>query len=127
MEIQPPNGTAAPRSPGEDGDASCCSSGPVGQDALVATAELSSADLTTLRVGQCGVVCDLTAPDQDAERLKIMGVCVGRKVKILKRGDPLILCVWGVRIGVSARLARCVLVKPEIVGASPAASCPLPG
>ncbi|MCC7205111.1 MAG: ferrous iron transport protein A [Phycisphaeraceae bacterium] len=124
MDVKPSNGAAGQITSDPDSAAACCSSGPVGRDALTATANLPSTDLTSLRVGQCGIVHDLTAPDQDAERLKIMGVCVGRKVKILKRGDPLILCVWGVRIGVSARLARTILVKPE--AASPAASCPLP-
>ncbi|MCC7406522.1 MAG: ferrous iron transport protein A [Phycisphaeraceae bacterium] len=124
MDPQPPNGQPGVLQADDLTQPACCSAGPVGQGALAATAALPSTDLTTLRVGQCGIVHDLTAPDQDAERLKIMGVCVGRKVKILKRGDPLILCVWGVRIGVSARLARTILVKLE--AASPAASCALP-
>jgi Fe2+ transport system protein FeoA len=58
----------------------------------------------------CGIVSALDAADDEVERLKAMGVCVGRKVELIQRGDPLILRVLGSRIGLSARLARRVRV-----------------
>jgi Fe2+ transport system protein FeoA len=49
--------------------------------------------------------------DEDGQRLKAMGVCLSRKVELVKAGDPLILRVLGSRIGLSARLARRVWVQ----------------
>jgi Fe2+ transport system protein FeoA len=45
------------------------------------------------------------------ERLKAMGVCLGRTIEVVKSGDPLILKVFGSRIGLSARLAEHVQVR----------------
>lgn len=59
----------------------------------------------------CGQVQTIDADHEDADRLKAMGVCVGRRVEVLRRGDPLILRVLGSRIGVSSRLAKCVVVQ----------------
>lgn len=60
--------------------------------------------------GLCGIVVRIDAADEDAQRLQAMGVCVGRRVELLKAGDPLILRVLGTRLGVSARLAERVIV-----------------
>jgi len=49
--------------------------------------------------------------DSSAAQLMAMGVCAGRKIEVVKRGDPLILRVLGSRIGVSARLAQRVIVQ----------------
>ncbi|HMO99719.1 MAG TPA: FeoA family protein [Kiritimatiellia bacterium] len=61
---------------------------------------------------QCGVVEEVLAPDSDLERLMAMGVCGGRTVELIHVGDPLILKVYGTRIGLSARLAEKIKVKP---------------
>jgi Fe2+ transport system protein FeoA len=50
-------------------------------------------------------------PD-DAVRLMALGVCVGRRITIVKTGDPLIVQVVGARVGLSERLAAGVLVEP---------------
>jgi Fe2+ transport system protein FeoA len=42
--------------------------------------------------------------------LKSLGICVGRRVQLAKVGDPLIVRVLGTRVGLSARLAECVVV-----------------
>ncbi|MCC7191905.1 MAG: ferrous iron transport protein A [Phycisphaeraceae bacterium] len=76
----------------------------VGPDGAVAVS------VDTLHPYHCGVVIEIEAPDDDADRLKAMGVCVGRKVELIQRGDPLILRVLGSRIGLSARLARRIKV-----------------
>ena len=54
----------------------------------------------------CGVVAFLSAADEDVNRLKAMGVCIGRRVEVLQGGDPLIVRAYGSRIGISARVAR---------------------
>ena len=59
---------------------------------------------------QLCVVHDIEAPDDEMDRLMSMGVCRGRVITLVQRGDPLILKVFGSRLGVSARLARRVLV-----------------
>ena len=44
------------------------------------------------------------------ERLLAMGICEGRVVEFVQGGDPLIVKVFGSRIGLSARLAEHVYV-----------------
>lgn len=67
--------------------------------------------LDRLEPGRCGTVREVQAGDDETDRLKAMGVCEGRKVMVVRNGDPLILRVLGSRIGVSARLASRVLVE----------------
>lgn len=66
------------------------------------TAEVS---ITELKPRQLGVITLVDAPDDDTQRLMAMGVCAGRTIEVLQVGDPMILKVYGTRIGVSARLA----------------------
>ncbi len=61
---------------------------------------------------QCGVVRRITAPDDETDRLMAMGVCGDRIVELVQRGDPLIIRVYGTRVGVSARLAERIMVTP---------------
>lgn len=68
--------------------------------------------LTSLQPHQCGRVESVQAQDSDLERLMAMGVCGGRMVELVQVGDPLILRVYGTRVGVSARLAERIQVMP---------------
>jgi Fe2+ transport system protein FeoA len=68
--------------------------------------------LDGLDPGHCGRVREVLAGAPEVERLKAMGICQGRKVMLVRRGDPLILRVLGSRIGLSARLATLVRVEP---------------
>lgn len=56
-------------------------------------------------------VLRLETPPEDATRLKSLGLCVGRRVEVVKSGDPLIVRVLGARVGLSARLAATVYVE----------------
>ena len=47
----------------------------------------------------------------DAGRLKSLGICVGRRVELLRTGDPLIVRVVGSSLGISSRLAAAVQVE----------------
>ncbi|MGD9854202.1 MAG: ferrous iron transport protein A [Planctomycetaceae bacterium] len=59
------------------------------------------------------VVCRQVDGDgPEVTRLKRMGICVGRRLEIVHAGDPMILCVAGTRVGLSRKLAACVLVEP---------------
>ena len=60
--------------------------------------------LPEIEVGFCARVAEVTADAEEIDRLKSMGVCVGRKVMLARAGDPLILRVLGSRIGVARRV-----------------------
>lgn len=76
--------------------------------------------LTRVRPGQCCIVTEVLADDDDIKRLMAMGVCAGRKIELVKDGNPMIFRVLGSRLGISERLGRQVMVdlclpSPEAV------------
>ena len=88
--------------------------GRYGRQAPEATLIHQQADrvrLIDLPAGIRGRVCGISGRGDNAERLKVMGVCLGRMVSVIRRGDPMIVRVWGTRIGISARLAAQVLIE----------------
>ena len=70
-----------------------------------------SVTLDRLTPGACGVIPDL-GEGKASSRLQSMGICLGRTVEIVKKGDPLILKVYGTRIGLSGRLASHIRLEP---------------
>ncbi|HXF11055.1 MAG TPA: FeoA family protein [Desulfuromonadaceae bacterium] len=62
--------------------------------------------LDRLQAGACGVVRRIESEDEDIQRLKTLGICIGRRVEIIKAGDPLIVRIFGSRLGISAELAE---------------------
>ena len=76
--------------------------------------ELTRLDKLPARV--CAIVRKIDSEDEDIERLKTLGVCDGRQVEIIKAGDPLILRVFGSRIGMSSSLAERVWVESCTTG-----------
>ena len=59
----------------------------------------------------CAVVRRVDTEDEDTNRLKTLGICLGRRVELVRIGDPLILKVFGSRLGLSASLATRVHVE----------------
>jgi Fe2+ transport system protein FeoA len=59
----------------------------------------------------CAVVRSVETEDEDTHRLKTLGVCVGRRVELVRSGDPIILKIFGSRLGLSAELATRVRVE----------------
>lgn len=59
----------------------------------------------------CAVVRSVSTDDEDTQRLKTLGVCVGRRLELVRTGDPLILKIFGSRLGLSAELAMRVQVE----------------
>ncbi len=57
------------------------------------------------------MVRSIATDDEDTERLKTLGVCVGRRVELVRAGNPLILKIFGSRLGLSAELAARVQVE----------------
>ena len=53
---------------------------------------------------------DVEGSGDSAVRLKRLGICSGRRLTVLRSGDPMILRVVGSRIAVSRSLARSVVV-----------------
>lgn len=76
---------------------------------LVPTGEKFS--LCELKMGQVGLIVQVNEPDQEqSDRLKALGLCVGRRIELLKEGNPMILRVLGSRIGLARRLAQRITV-----------------
>jgi Fe2+ transport system protein FeoA len=71
--------------------------------------ELTRLDRLASRV--CAIVRKIDSESEDIARLKTLGVCSGRQVELIKRGDPLILRVFSSRIGISSSLAERVWVE----------------
>ena len=59
----------------------------------------------------CAVVRSVETDDEDTNRLKTLGVCVGRRVELVRAGNPLILKIFGSRLGLSSELASRVRVE----------------
>jgi len=59
----------------------------------------------------CAVVRSIATDDEDTQRLKTLGICVGRRIELVRTGDPLIIKVFGSRLGLSATLATRVQVE----------------
>jgi Fe2+ transport system protein FeoA len=76
---------------------------------IIKSVSLVRLDLLPPRV--CAVVRRVETDDEDTQRLKTLGVCLGRRVELVRIGDPLILKVFGSRLGLSAELARRVHVE----------------
>ena len=68
--------------------------------------------LSALPAGSYARVAHVCAHSDDLRRLQALGVCVGRCIQLVKAGDPMIICVVGARVGLSARLAADIRVTP---------------
>ena len=52
-------------------------------------------------------------PEEDVTRLKVLGICEGREIRLIQLGSPMVLEVFGSSIGVSRRLANGIFVQPK--------------
>ena len=68
--------------------------------------------MPNLAPGTEALIAEVSVDAADAVRLKSLGMCVGRRVQLVKAGDPLVVRVLGARVGLSARLASGVFVQP---------------
>lgn len=75
-------------------------------------------ELARLAVGTRARVVRVDSEGGDAERMKALGLCEGRRLEVLRAGDPLIVRVHGSRFGIAAARARCILVRIERGGAA---------
>lgn len=80
----------------------------------VSTLVLDDVSLLEINAMEEARVHLVEAPAEETNRLRGMGVCRGRLLKVLKAGDPLIVRVYGCRIAMSARLARLIrVIRPS--------------
>lgn len=66
--------------------------------------------LAQIAAGTTAIVSGIETDEIDAARIKRMGLCEGRRIHLVKTGDPMILRVVGTRVGISARLASGISV-----------------
>ncbi len=66
--------------------------------------------LAKAQLGATLMVAQVTIDGVDADRLQAMGLCRGRRIELVKAGDPLIVRVLGSRVGLAERLAAGVMV-----------------
>jgi Fe2+ transport system protein FeoA len=59
----------------------------------------------------CAVVRRIQTEGEEVLRLKTLGLCIGRQIEVIKASDPLIIKIFGSRIGLSASLARNVWLE----------------
>ena len=88
--------------------------------------DLDARPLSGLQPMQVAVIERVDGDDDQADRLKSLGLCVGRKLQVVKLGDPLILRVLGSRLGLSRRLADRVYAQPCMLSDPPAAEAAKP-
>ena len=77
----------------------------------LATTSFPETRLDKLPPQKCAVVRRIETDSEELQRLKSLGLCVGRQVKVIKTGDPLIVKIFGSRIGLSASLAARVWLE----------------
>ncbi len=61
-------------------------------------------------VGLPGRILRVDPPESDMVRLKAMGLCEGRIVTLLRKGNPFVVIVYRTRIALSAELANRIKV-----------------
>jgi len=71
----------------------------------------SETRLDVLPPRQCAVVRRIETDGEDIQRLKTLGICVGRRLEVVRTGDPIILKIFGSRLGLSASLASQVWLE----------------
>lgn len=67
--------------------------------------------LDSLHSGQLAVVSEIKGEEPQLVRLRIMGLCIGQGVHVLREGSRMIVCAGGTRIGLAGGVARAVAVR----------------
>jgi Fe2+ transport system protein FeoA len=75
--------------------------------------------LSRVRAGEVVCIKELTAAPEVTNRLREMGLCEDRKIKLLARHANLICQVCNARLGISQKLADSILVETETAAGAP--------
>ena len=73
----------------------------------IAPTSVGETRLDELAPRTCAVIRRIETDGEEVQRLKLLGLCVGRQIEVVKSGDPLIIKIFGSRIGLAASLAEC--------------------
>jgi Fe2+ transport system protein FeoA len=66
--------------------------------------------LDQIASGTVVTVCQVQGKDHAMDRLQAMGLCVGRQMEVVRRGNPLVVHLLGARLGLSGHLAKRIIV-----------------
>lgn len=80
--------------------------------AVAMTTQSTRCRLDQMKAGTRCIVESIESNEIAIQRLMAMGLCVGRQIEIIRHGNPLIVGLLGARIGISARVARHIIVGP---------------
>lgn len=69
--------------------------------------------LTEARPGEVCRVEAVAAPPEHAARMAGLGVSVGRQLRIVRMGEPMVVQVYGSRIGLARAIASQICVSFE--------------
>lgn len=72
--------------------------------------------LDRLAIGRAAIVQEVLGQAPELVRLRVMGVCRGQGVHVLRKGARMVVCVGGTRLGIDRSVAQQV----EIVEVDPA-------
>jgi Fe2+ transport system protein FeoA len=73
--------------------------------------EKKRVSLAGLKPHVCAVVRSIETEDEEMQRLKTLGICVGRRLEVVQSGDPFVVRVFGSCLGISASLGERVLME----------------
>jgi Fe2+ transport system protein FeoA len=80
--------------------------------------------LTHLLPGRPAIIHQIDLPPEQALPLKRMGVCPGRRVRLIRPGNPAMIQVCETRLGLAACLAERILVEQCLPEGDEEAACP---
>lgn len=69
--------------------------------------------LCDLPAGTIGRVDAVSLDAEFASRMAGLGISVGRQVRVVRRGEPLVVQVYGTQIGLARSLAEHVFITTE--------------
>lgn len=72
--------------------------------------ESKASHLSGMAVGQVAVIGPMEMGSGEARRLRAMGFCPGRSLRVLRRGRVMVVMVPGTRLALSAELAATIPV-----------------
>lgn len=67
--------------------------------------------LDVLKPRVCAVVRSIETEDDEVKRMKTLGICIGRQLEVVRAGDPMVVRVFGSRLGISASLGARVWLE----------------
>ena len=67
--------------------------------------------LSNIDAHVCAIVRAIDVEDEDTARLKTLGLCVGRQIEVTRRGDPMVVKIFGSRLGVARTLLDRIRVE----------------